>query len=136
MIKQFSRTYSALWIRRWLTQGLPASSLASASYNARTPWAKFSRACSADKRLDQRGPILDAACCATTAGLCFSKNFRIIIFNRWGKKMYESTDFYHFENYGWDGLTDGGTEASDGVYYWIMDNRDGELHGYVELIRQ
>jgi gliding motility-associated-like protein len=71
----------------------------------------------------------------TIHDLCFYKNFRIIIFNRWGKKMYESTDFYYFENYGWNGLTDGGTEASDGVYYWIMDTKDGELHGYVELIR-
>lgn len=64
--------------------------------------------------------------------LCYYQQFRIIIFNRWGKKMYESNNPY----FKWDGRTEGGTEASEGVYYWIMDTKSGQLHGYLELIRK
>ena len=64
--------------------------------------------------------------------LCYFEQFRIIIFNRWGKKMYESNN----PGFKWDGRTDGGTEASEGVYYWIMDTRSGQLHGFLELIRK
>ncbi len=64
--------------------------------------------------------------------LCYYDQFRIIIFNRWGKKMYESNNPY----FKWDGRTDGGTECSEGVYYWIMDTKSGQLHGYLELIRK
>ncbi len=64
--------------------------------------------------------------------LCDYDQFRIVIFNRWGKKMYESTN----PGFKWDGKTDGGTECSEGVYYWIMDTKSGQLHGFVELIRK
>ncbi|MBK8362286.1 MAG: gliding motility-associated C-terminal domain-containing protein [Bacteroidetes bacterium] len=64
--------------------------------------------------------------------LCYFEQFRIIIFNRWGKKMYESNN----PGFKWDGRTEGGTEASEGVYYWIMDTRSGQLHGFLELIRK
>lgn len=64
--------------------------------------------------------------------LCYYEQFRIVIFNRWGKKMYESNN----PGFKWDGRTEGGTEASEGVYYWIMDTRSGQLHGYLELIRK
>ena len=48
------------------------------------------------------------------------------------KKMYESTN----PGFKWDGKTDGGTECSEGVYYWIMDTKSGQKHGYLELIRK
>ncbi|HQW23064.1 MAG TPA: gliding motility-associated C-terminal domain-containing protein, partial [Bacteroidia bacterium] len=64
--------------------------------------------------------------------LCYFEQFRIVIFNRWGKKMYESTN----PGFKWDGKTDGGTECSEGVYYWIMDTKSGQKHGYLELIRK
>ena len=62
--------------------------------------------------------------------------FDCIIFNRWGKKMFESTDV----STGWDGKTEGGSDASDGVYYYILnakglDNISYEMHGTVTLIR-
>ena len=63
--------------------------------------------------------------------LCYYEQFRIVIFNRWGKKMYESNNPY----FRWDGKTEGGSEASEGVYYWIMDTKSGQLHGNLELIR-
>ncbi len=64
--------------------------------------------------------------------LCYYAQFRIVIFNRWGKKMYESNNPY----FKWDGRTEGGTECSEGTYYWIMDTKSGQLHGYLELIRK
>ncbi len=64
--------------------------------------------------------------------LCYFEQFRIVIFNRWGKLMYESNNPY----FKWDGRTDGGTECSEGVYYWIMDTKSGQKHGYLELIRK
>ena len=64
--------------------------------------------------------------------ICYYSKFRIIIFNRWGNKMYESNN----PNFKWNGQTEGGTDASDGVYYWIMQSRSGEKHGNLELIRK
>jgi len=40
----------------------------------------------------------------------------MLIFNRWGEKVWEST---HFED-GWDGKRDGKVVA-DGTYFWILD---------------
>ena len=64
--------------------------------------------------------------------ICPYQNFRIIIFNRWGKKMYESND----PDFRWNGMTDDGVEASEGTYYYIMNVKSGELHGWIELIRR
>ena len=63
--------------------------------------------------------------------LCPDDRFRIVIYNRWGKKMYESNNI----DFMWDGLTEGGTEASEGTYYYIMTTHTGEKHGWIELIR-
>jgi gliding motility-associated-like protein len=64
------------------------------------------------------------------------ETFDCIIFNRWGKKMFEWTDV----TMGWDGKTEGGKDASDGVYYYILsakgiDNIAYEMHGTVTLLR-
>ncbi|MFH0867557.1 MAG: gliding motility-associated C-terminal domain-containing protein, partial [Bacteroidota bacterium] len=40
---------------------------------------------------------------------------KIMIFNRWGRLLYESDDVLS----GWDGTHDG-RECSDGVYFWIL----------------
>lgn len=65
-------------------------------------------------------------------GLCPYKDFRIIIFNRWGKKMFESNN----PGFVWDGKTEGGTDASEGVYYYVINSKNGELRGYIDLIRK
>jgi len=54
-------------------------------------------------------------------------NSKLLIYNRWGKKIYES------DNYQCDW---GGDNHSDGVYYYILDVSDGKsYHGTITLIR-
>ncbi|MCF8368124.1 MAG: gliding motility-associated C-terminal domain-containing protein [Bacteroidales bacterium] len=40
----------------------------------------------------------------------------MVVFNRWGEKVWESTDFAS----GWDGKKDG-KYVADGTYFWILD---------------
>ena len=71
-----------------------------------------------------------------------TKDFRLIIFDRWGEKIWE-TDKYDPENparYGWDGTVKGGKKAEPGVYKWYCEVYDifGNFHvetGNVTLIR-
>jgi gliding motility-associated-like protein len=58
-------------------------------------------------------------------------SFNCVIFNRWGKKIYEWSDV----NKGWDGKT------TDGTYYYIIaakgyDNVTYNKHGAVMLLRK
>jgi gliding motility-associated-like protein len=59
----------------------------------------------------------------------------ITIYDRWGKEMYTSNnpDVY------WDGNTEGGSKASDGVYYYIISatcqGNTYKRDGFVQLIR-
>jgi len=46
---------------------------------------------------------------------CVIQNFEMVIFDRWGNQMYNSTDV----NAGWDG-TARGSELQTGVYVWQM----------------
>jgi gliding motility-associated-like protein len=65
--------------------------------------------------------------------------FNLRIYNRWGKLVFESSNI----NTVWDGRTGSGSEASIGVYYWIIsclciDNNavlDDNLRGTVLLSR-
>ncbi|MEI6124828.1 MAG: gliding motility-associated C-terminal domain-containing protein [Bacteroidota bacterium] len=64
------------------------------------------------------------------------ESFSCAIYNRWGKKIFEWTDI----SKGWDGKTNGGTTAADGVYYYILSAKgnDGvvyDLNGTVTLLR-
>jgi gliding motility-associated-like protein len=43
--------------------------------------------------------------------------YRLQIYNRWGKLMYESNDFTRL----WDGHAPNGQEAATGVYFWRID---------------
>ncbi len=61
--------------------------------------------------------------------------YHILILNRWGEVVYEADDF----NKGWDG-TIKGKEASEGVYFWLVDYTDSygqsaQLHGNLTLVR-
>ena len=40
-------------------------------------------------------------------------SYNIIIYDRWGKQVYNSTDQYKY----WTGTTEGGGDAPSGVYY-------------------
>ena len=64
------------------------------------------------------------------------ETFDCVIFNRWGSKIFEWTD----ATQGWDGKTDGGSLASEGVYFYILtakgiDDVEYNMQGTVTLIR-
>ncbi len=64
------------------------------------------------------------------------KTFSCTIFNRWGKKVFQWTDI----SKGWDGNTNSGAEAADGVYYFILnavgnDDVEYDLKGTITLLR-
>ncbi len=60
-------------------------------------------------------------------------NWEVIIFNRWGRKVYETNNYINEDlSHSWNG--DGSPE---GVYYYVVRNSKNNQHysGYVELIR-
>ncbi len=61
-------------------------------------------------------------------------NYRMLIYNRWGQQVFESTDV----NEGWDG-TNNGTPCNSGVYVWVVyyNGGKGEItnKGSVTLVR-
>ncbi|MGZ3863192.1 MAG: T9SS type B sorting domain-containing protein [Bacteroidia bacterium] len=67
------------------------------------------------------------------------KSYNLIVYDRWGKKMYETSDIMK----PWDGKTLGGHDAPDGTYYWIVNyqshcnNGEGikKIKGFVQLLR-
>ena len=64
------------------------------------------------------------------------KKYSIVIYNRWGRKVYASTN----PGLGWDGRIGKG-EASPGVYFYVIEAEGFEkeerykLHGTITLIR-
>lgn len=48
--------------------------------------------------------------------------YRLMIFNRWGDKVFESTE----HTVGWDGLVNGKTYSTDNVYVYMITLRNGE----------
>ncbi|MCK9255287.1 MAG: gliding motility-associated C-terminal domain-containing protein [Bacteroidales bacterium] len=68
------------------------------------------------------------------------KEFNGIITNRWGRQVYEWTDWETYEA-GWDGNIGGGSKAAPGVYYYTIraEGYDGqiyELYGALHLMRE
>lgn len=62
--------------------------------------------------------------------------FQLLIFDRWGKQIFVSTDI----NKGWNGKVNGGADAQIDTYVWSVHFKDenGDLHkfvGHVSLIR-
>ena len=61
--------------------------------------------------------------------------YSILIYDRWGKEMYISNNPEQY----WNGLTESGGEAPDGVYYYIINSTcNGNTYkkdGFVQLIR-
>ena len=61
--------------------------------------------------------------------------YSIIIYDRWGKEMYNSSDPTVY----WKGTTESGDKAPTGVYYYIISStcqgKSYKKHGYVHLIR-
>lgn len=65
---------------------------------------------------------------------CHVSDFSMMIFDRWGSKVFESTDIDN----GWDGIVRGEAMCT-GVYIWILQFNDGftvrKKEGSVTLIR-
>jgi len=61
--------------------------------------------------------------------------YSIIIYDRWGKEIYKSTDSTVY----WGGLNESGFKAPDGVYYYIISSSCQGINyykqGFVQLIR-
>ena len=59
----------------------------------------------------------------------------IVIFDRWGKEMFNSTNPTQY----WDGTTEGGGQAPAGIYYYMItgtcQNTTYKKDGFVQLIR-
>jgi gliding motility-associated-like protein len=62
-------------------------------------------------------------------------SYSIFIYDRWGKEMYKSTD----PTKSWEGTTEGGSIAPDGVYFYIIqstcNSKTYKYQGYVQVIR-
>jgi len=57
-------------------------------------------------------------------------NSQLLIYNRWGKKIYESNNYQN----DWSGA-----ELSDGVYFWTLrlaDGKETEMNGTVTIMRK
>jgi len=82
---------------------------------------------------DNAGPLgLNSVFYIKTSGL---DSWSIIIYDRWGKEMFSSINPAQY----WDGNTEGGGKAPDGVYYYIINascqNNTFKKDGFVQLIR-
>jgi len=57
------------------------------------------------------------------------------IFDRWGKEIYTSNNQYQY----WNGNTESGDKALDGVYYYVIDatcqSKTYKQEGFIQLIR-
>ncbi len=62
-------------------------------------------------------------------------DWSILIYDRWGKEMFKSNNPSAY----WQGLTEGGSKAPDGVYYYIISgtcqNNTYKKDGFLQLIR-
>jgi gliding motility-associated-like protein len=66
--------------------------------------------------------------------------FEILIYNRWGTKVFESTDLTEMKTNGWDGKLRNGADLPNGVYTYYIKGQffDGESFqqvGTVSLIK-
>lgn len=68
-------------------------------------------------------------------------NYQLTIYDRWGTKIFESTDV----NKGWNGYSPNGTASSDGVYFYVLNfsatdgtankTKSDVLKGFLQLIK-
>lgn len=59
-------------------------------------------------------------------------NTYLVIYNRWGMKLYESADYKN----NWDATTASGTKVPDGVYYYLLKLTNGETYnGFFTVLK-
>jgi gliding motility-associated-like protein len=54
-----------------------------------------------------------------------------IIYNRWGTKLFESNN----NSKSWDGRDLNGNEASEGIYYYLLNTEKKNYKGFIQLLR-
>ncbi|HTA61836.1 MAG TPA: PKD domain-containing protein, partial [Bacteroidia bacterium] len=64
-------------------------------------------------------------------GVCPDDNYSLQIFDRWGNTLFSSQQ----RNNVWDGKTPNGADATDGVYYFIVNLSKTSYKGFVNLVR-
>ena len=62
----------------------------------------------------------------------FSDCYSLVVYNRWGGLVYESTGG---QNHCWDGRTKAGNPVDAGTYYYISQLNGVEKASYVTFIR-
>ncbi len=63
--------------------------------------------------------------------LCDSINFNLVIYDRWGLKIFETNKFKQ----GWDGYTTSGVPCIDGSYFYLVTTENKKKKGFFQLIR-
>lgn len=71
------------------------------------------------------------------SGLSYCKSYELMIFNRWGEEIFETTAS---SNIFWNGINDTNNESSEGIYFYIIrisdeNNKSIDLTGFVNLLR-
>jgi gliding motility-associated-like protein len=66
--------------------------------------------------------------------------FKGVIVNRWGREVFTWENWEDVEA-GWDGKLSGGSDATPGVYYYIIkavgiDGREYDVQGPLHLMRE
>jgi len=68
-------------------------------------------------------------CFITGMGDAYDDCFYIIIYNRWGRKVFETDKSSDC----WDGKIKDKRDADEGTYFYIMRVKDEEYHGFFQL---
>ncbi len=64
-------------------------------------------------------------------GICAGEKYFLQIFDRWGTLMFSTTQRHN----GWDGKTNSGIDATDGIYYFVVQVETNTYKGFVHLLR-
>lgn len=59
-----------------------------------------------------------------------STGMQVFIYNRWGIMIYEQNS----KQISWDGRTTSGEMCTDGVYYYILETKEKNYKGFIQLI--
>lgn len=68
-------------------------------------------------------------CFITGIGTAYDDCFYMIIYNRWGRKVFETDKSSDC----WNGLYNGKRDADEGTYFYIIRIKEEEYHGFFQL---
>jgi gliding motility-associated-like protein len=66
------------------------------------------------------------------------EQLEVIVFNRWGVKVFQRKPYENVEGSAWDGRNTNGKQLPSGTYYYIIDPHEKGmdiLHGTITIIR-